>query len=333
MAILRFRRLLRYEDGAVKILDRRVFPMQTEYVDCKTPEEVGAAIRDMVTQSGGVKIAAFQGLRLQAHLRGGEKNAAAIKALYDAAHTIAWARPTTAPQVERMLGAIIESIAAYPDGSDLAQDADEAVMAAMEKRYNDFRAIAGHVVDVLPDHPRILTHCFSELLLGFVLMLAKERGMEPELICTETRPYLQGARFTATVGIQSGVPVTLITDGMPGAMMETGKVDAFVTAADVITMDGHVANKVGTYQIAALAKRHDIPYYVGGFPSSSHPSGKNIVIEQRNPEETLLVLGQRVALEGVRGYYPAFDITPPELVTGISTVSGLKKPDHLADAK
>lgn len=135
------------------------------------------------------------------------------------------------------------------------------------------------------------------------------------------------------VGVQTGVPVTLITDGMPGPMMEEGKVDAFITAADVITMDGHVANKVGTYQIAALAKRHDIPYYVGGFPSSSHPSGKNIVIEQRNPEETLLVLGQRVALEGVRGYYPAFDITPPELVTGISTVSGLKKPDHLADAK
>ena len=216
---LRYENVAWYEDGAVKILDRRVFPMKTESVFCRTPEEVGAAIRDMVTQSGGVKIAAFQGMRLQAHLRGGEKNAEAIAALYDAAHTIAWARPTTAPQVERMLGAIVESVATYPDGTDLAQDADEAVMAAMEKRYNDFHAIAGHIVDVLPDHPRILTHCFSELLLGFVLMLAKQRGMEPELICTETRPYLQGARFTATVGIQSGVPVTLITDGMPGAMM------------------------------------------------------------------------------------------------------------------
>ncbi|MGG1659039.1 s-methyl-5-thioribose-1-phosphate isomerase [Brevibacillus sp. NRS-1366] len=326
---LRYENVAWFEDGVVKILDRRVFPTETRYVTCKTVEEVKNAIKDMVTQSGGVKLAAFQALRLQAHLIGGAKDATAIASLRKAANIVANARPTTAPQMERMLGVIVDKIEECEDGVPLAVATDNAVLAAMNKRYEDFRVIAGHIVDALPNRPRILTHCFAELLLGFVLLLAKERGLSPELICTETRPYLQGARFTATVGMQTGVPVTLITDGMPGAMMTAGKIDAFITAADVITMDGFVANKVGTYQIATLAKRHGVPYYVGGFPSGAHSSGNDIVVEQRNPDEVLMVLGQRVALAGVNGYYPAFDVTPAELVTAISTVEGLKRPDEL----
>lgn len=326
---LRYENVAWYRDGAVHILDRRKYPMEKKFVACTTVEQVRDAIHDMVTQSGGVKIAAFQALRLFAHQRGGENSPEAIEALRGAAWVVANARPTTAPQVMQMLEGIISRAAEVEPAGLFDQAVDEAVMEAMNKRYNDFRAIASNIVDVLPDHPRILTHCFAELLLGFVLLIAKERGLQPELVCTETRPYLQGARFTATVGVQTGVPVTLITDGMPGAMMAAGKIDVFVTAADVISMDGYVANKVGTYQIAALAKRHNIPYYVGGYPSSKHPSGKDIVVEQRDPDEVLLVNGQRIAPEGVKGCYPAFDVTPPELVCAISTVHGLKKPGTL----
>lgn len=326
---LRYENVAWYYDGAVSILDRRQFPMKKEFMVCKSVEAVRDAIRDMVTQSGGVKIAAFQALRLHAHSVGGGNTEAAARGLREAAQVVANARPTTAPQVMQMLGAIIDVVAAMDQEMPFALAVDEAVMSAMNKRYHDFRVIASNIVDVLPNHPRILTHCFSELLLGFVLLIAKERGLCPELICTETRPYLQGARFTSTVGIQTGVPVTLITDGMPGSMMAAGMIDAFITAADVISMDGYVANKVGTYQIAVLAGRHNIPYYVGGYPSSKHPSGKDIVVEQRNAGEVLMVEGKRIAPEGVKGFYPSFDVTPPELVTAISTVNGLKKPDEL----
>ena len=326
---LRYENVAWYQDGAVRILDRRKYPTETTYVSCTSVEEVRDAIHDMVTQSGGVKIAAFQALRLHAHQAGGLNSGEEIEGLRHAAQIVANARPTTAPQVMQMLGSIIDKAANMDASLPFAAAVDQAVMEAMNKRYHDFRVIASYIVDQLPDHPRILTHCFAELLIGFVLLIAKERGLCLELICTETRPYLQGARFTSTVGVQTGVPVTLFTDGMPGALMSEGKVDAVITAADVISMDGYVANKVGTYQIAALAHRHHIPYYVGGYPSTKHPFGKDIVIEKRDPEDVLKVDGKRIAPLGVKGYYPAFDITPPELVTAISTVDGLKGPNEL----
>ena len=174
----------RYQDGAVRILDRRKYPTETTYVSCTSVEEVRDAIHDMVTQSGGVKIAAFQALRLHAHQAGGLNSGEEIEGLRHAAQIVANARPTTAPQVMQMLGSIIDKAANMDASLPFAAAVDQAVMEAMNKRYHDFRVIASYIVDQLPDHPRILTHCFAELLIGFVLLIAKERGLCLELICT-----------------------------------------------------------------------------------------------------------------------------------------------------
>ncbi|HYG56981.1 MAG TPA: eIF-2B alpha/beta/delta-like protein, partial [Symbiobacteriaceae bacterium] len=152
-----------------------------------------------------------------------------------------------------------------------------------------------------------------------------------ELICTETRPYLQGARLTAAQAKEIGVPVTLVTDNMPGYLFYRGMITKYVTAADSITMDGHVSNKVGTFQYAVLAQRFGVPYIVLGYdgPDADRPDAASIPIEERDPEEVFYCRGVRTAVEGIRGYYPAFDITPPEFVSVISTERGLFSPWHI----
>jgi methylthioribose-1-phosphate isomerase len=214
------------------------------------------------------------------------------------------------------------------------QDPETATLAYVEERrearYNRSRKIGGYAVDLLPENQcTILTQCFAETLIGFVLLVAKERGCDIRLIAPETRPYLQGARLTASVGVEIGVPVTLITDNMPGYVISQGKVDAFICAADVITVDGHVVNKIGTYQIASVAHRHGVPFYVVGTPSAQNPTIDTVEIEERNPDEVLQAMGVRTAKAGVRGYYPAFDITPPQLVGAVVTEKGVFSPYDL----
>jgi methylthioribose-1-phosphate isomerase len=191
------------------------------------------------------------------------------------------------------------------------------------------RTIGENVVDLLPDKVTILTQCFAEWLIGFTLLVCQERGKEVSLICPETRPYLQGARLTASVAHDMGVPVTVVTDNMPGYLLSQRIPDTFICAADVITLDGHVVNKIGTYQIALAAHANAVPFFVLGTPSAENPSIDSVTIEERNPEEVLYAMGVRTAMEGVQGYYPAFDITPPELVGAVVTERGVFSPRAL----
>ena len=149
------------------------------------------------------------------------------------------------------------------------------------------------------------------------------------LICPETRPYLQGARLTASVAHGMGVPVTVVTDNMPGYLLSQRIPDVFICAADVITLDGHVANKIGTYQIALAAHANNVPFYVLGTPSAEHATVDSVTIEERDPEEVLHAMGVRTAMDGVIGYYPAFDITPPNLVGAVVTEQGVFSPYDL----
>ena len=162
-----------------------------------------------------------------------------------------------------------------------------------------------------------------------MLKVARERRKRIHLYCPETRPYFQGARLTATVAHDMGFDVTVITDNMPAFVMQNERIDVFTSAADAICMDGHVVNKVGTFQIALVARYMGVPYFVTGAPDKGHDTIDSVEIEFRDPEFTLQAMGVRTACEGVKGYYPAFDITPPHLVSGVVTDQGIYSPYDL----
>ena len=174
-----------------------------------------------------------------------------------------------------------------------------------------------------------MTQCYAETILGMMLLECRERGNHIRLFCPETRPYFQGARFTSTVCHEMGFDTTLITDNMPAFVMAKEHVDVFTCAADAISCDGYVFNKVGTSQIAICAKHFGIPVYVSGAPDIGHPTYDTVTIEMRDPDFVLQAMGVRTAAEGVKGYYPAFDMTPPELITGIVTNKGIFAPTEL----
>lgn len=198
-----------------------------------------------------------------------------------------------------------------------------------------------HGATLIQSGQTILTHCNAGALatagygtaLG-VIRAAWEQGKQIRVIADETRPVLQGARLTAWELMQDKIPVTLITDNMAGALMRQGKIHLCIVGADRIAANGDVANKIGTYSVAVLARAHNIPFYVAA-PYSTidlHTgSGAEILIEQRNPLEVTAIHGSHpVAPEGVEVFNPAFDITPADLITGIITERGVFKPEDLA---
>ena len=188
---------------------------------------------------------------------------------------------------------------------------------------------------LVPDGARILTHCNAGALAtaGFgtalgVVRAAAAEGKKVSVVADETRPWLQGARLTAWELQKDGIPTTLISDNMAGALMARGEIDLVVVGADRIALNGDVANKIGTYMVAVLARRHGVPFYVVAPTSTIDadcPEGGAIPIEERDPEEVLSFAGQRVAPEGIEARHIAFDVTPAELVTAIVTEKGIHR--------
>jgi len=328
--ILRRENIAWYRDGAVRILDRRVYPQKIEFVVCNDFNQVARAIADMVTQSGGPWLAAQQAMVMTAYQVEGLSIALARATVREAAYTVTHARPTTS---ERMVAAVEKTLdyaeAALEAGEALGPSIEAYVREQVNAIYARARAIGENVVDLLPDKVTILTQCFAEWLIGFTLLVCQERGKEVALICPETRPYLQGARLTASVAHDMGVPVTVVTDNMPGYLLSRHIPDVFICAADVVTLDGHVVNKIGTYQIALAAHENGVPFYVTSTPSKDNPTIDTVTIEERDPDEVLHAMGVRTAMEGVKGYYPAFDITPPKLVSAVVTEKGVFSPYDL----
>lgn len=318
--MLKYQNVAWYIDGAVRILDRRVYPGKVEFVICKDYTEVAQAIADMVTQSGGPWLAAQQAMVMTAYQVQKLEPEKAKAKLSEAAYAITHARPTTSEGMEAMVENLLRNAeTAIDSGEPVGPSTATFARQSIDAIYERARAIGENVVDLLPEKVTILTQCFAEWLIGFTLLICRERGKDVSLFCPETRPYLQGARLTASVAHDMDIPVTIITDNMPGYLLSRGIPDAFICAADVITLDGHVVNKIGTYQIALAAHANSVPFYVLGTPSAEHPDINSLTIEERNPEEVLYAMGVRTAMEGVQAYYPAFDITPPELVSAVIT--------------
>ncbi len=328
--MLQYENIAWYEDGAVRILDRRCYPRTVSFVTCRHYGEVAKAITDMVTQSAGPYPAAAMGMALAAYECRERSEAEQRAFLREAADCISNARPTTAKRMARVCETMLEAAdAAWKAGEPVDAAIRRRAIEANDSRYNKIAKIATHLVDRFPDDGTILTQCFAETIVGMMLREAKARGKRLRIFCPETRPYFQGARLTATVCYEMGFDTTVITDNMPAFVMQREHVDVFTSAADAITMDGHVINKVGTFQIAIAAKHLGVPYYVTGVPDTVHPSVNDVKIEFRDPSFVLEAMGVKTARDGVKGYYPAFDVTPPELVTGVVTDRGILSPFEL----
>lgn len=328
--MLQYENVAWYENGKVRILDRRCYPRKVEFVECSRHEEVAKAVTDMVTQSAGPYTAAAMGMALAAY-ECRDKGIDAQRAyLAEAANVISNARPTTAKRMRQVCdSALLAAESALASGENVAEAIKLNAIKSNNARYNKIEKMAAYLVDMFPDNGTVMTQCFGETIVGQMLKVAKARGKQLRIFCPETRPYFQGARLTATVCYEMGFDVTVITDNMPAYVMQREHVDVFTSAADVICMDGHVVNKVGTFQIAIAAKYMGIPYYVTGAPDSVHPSIDSVKIELRDPDFVLQAMGVKTARDGVKGYYPAFDITPPALVSGIVTDGGIYCPYDL----
>ena len=322
------------ERGEVHILDRREHPRDRCFVTCRSVDEVAHAIEAMIVQ-GGPPLAYVGGYGLAVAARVNRSSPPVVKrqALSDAAARLVSTRPTADDLRAVVGGALQVAEAAVEAGGDVEGAIAAYVKIEVERGDQVSEACGRAAAELLGDGDVILTQCFAGAALNWMLHTAfVEQGKQIKLVCNETRPYLQGARLAAGAAVEIGVPVTVITDNMAGYCFSRGMFTHYITAADRIAMDGSAANKVGTYQYAVLAARHGIPYYVLGYdgPDPHTASGADIPIEERNPEEVLFFDGRRVAAEGASGYYPAFDVTPPELITGIVTDRGIWLPGEVA---
>ena len=330
--LLQYENVAWYDGGKVRILDRRVYPTEVRFVECETYQQVARAIADMVTQSAGPYTAVGMGMALAAWQIRGESKEKQIAFLRQAAYDLAHARPTTANrygQITFRAAALAET--ALEAGKDPVAAIAASTVDSLNRRYSTMQIVGNYLADLIPSGGSILTQCFGETIIGTVIRAAREQGKDFRVYCAETRPYLQGARLTSSCFAEMGFETTVLTDNMIAYAMQNEGIDLFTSAADSIARDGHIANKIGTFQIAILAKYFGIPYYVTGIPDHDKRTKDDIVIEMRDPEQVLRYRGIQNCLPQVHAIYPSFDIVPPHLISGAVTDKGVYVPyllDH-----
>jgi len=332
---------LRWRDAALEMIDQRVLPARFEYLRYGNADEVAQGIRTMVVRGApAIGCAAAYGVALQAITLRLVSRADFDAGLEKAFTVLAESRPTAVnlfwalSRMRRVWQASQQrSVSEIADV--LLQEAHE--VSAEDVRIN--RAMGSFGAALLKDGDRVLTHCNAGALataghgtaLG-VIRSAVESGKRISVIADETRPFLQGARLTAWEMVQEKIPVTLITDNMAGHLMSHGEVDAVIVGTDRVAANGDVANKIGTYMVAVLARRHGIPFYVACPLSTidlAVPDGAAIPIEERAALEVTGFRDCQWAAQGVQVRNPAFDVTPAELVTALITEKGvLYQPDR-----
>jgi len=331
-----------WKEGAVRLLDQSRLPETVEFLDCRDVEAVAVAIRELkVRGAPAIGVTAAMGVALGAQSIASTDYDVFAKALSTICERLAATRPTAVNlfwAIERMKQKL-DALRTEPVASIKAALMKES-QAILEEDIALCKAMGQHGANLIQTGQTVLTHCNAGALatagygtaLG-VIRAAWEQGKKIQVIADETRPVLQGARLTAWELMQDKIPVTLITDNMAGSLMRQGKIHLCVVGADRIAANGDVANKIGTYSVAVLAKAHGIPFYVAAPYSTIDlrtKTGADIPIEQRNPLEVTTIHGSHpVAPTGVAVYNPAFDVTPAELISGIITERGVFKPHEL----
>ena len=321
-----------YRDGKVFLLDRRVYPFEIRFEICETYRDVVRAIKDMVTQSGGPYHAVSCGMILAADESAGKPPEKQKEIMTDAARKLGMARPTNNSIRYLAENMLADALTAIEQGSDLHERMLRLMQKAYDDKYYDAYLLGKYASSLLSGGSGILTHCWPDICLVYAVRAALQEGKALRAFCSETRPYLQGARLTSKALADMGLETTVICDDMVAHVMNRGYVDALLTGTDRVTMDGWVFNKIGTLQAAICAKHFGIPYY----PLCHKPDGqakcwKDVKIEERDPEESLNCMGVRTAATEAKGLYPAFDATPPELVTAIVTGRGIYSPTAIGD--
>jgi methylthioribose-1-phosphate isomerase len=326
-----------WENGVVVMIDQRRLPAEECLLRCRDHHEVASAIRDMAIRGApAIGVAAALGLALGVSLTRAEGGALRSE-WSDMCSDLAGTRPTAVNlfwAIERMRRRF-DALAGV-GGETLRQALLAEALAIQHEDLLACRRMGDLGAELLPQQARVLTHCNAGALatagygtaLGVVRSAAR-LGKLTAVFADETRPWLQGARLTVWELMQDGIEATLIADGAAGHLMARGEINAVVVGADRIAANGDVANKIGTYAVAILAKEHGLPFYVAAPVSTLDlhtPTGEDIPIEERPAHEVTQVAGHRVAPEGTRVRNPAFDVTPHRYVTAIVSERGVARP-------
>ena len=328
---------LEWTEQGVRFLDQTKLPTEEVYVTCKTYQQVADVIRNMVVRGApAIGVAAAMGIALGVK----DSSASTVGGLKQDFDQICQVIGETRPTAVNLFWAIrrmqdkFESLRIRPIGQiRQAIIAEAQSMHAEDIAAN--RAMGRHGATLMPNSGGVLTHCNAGALatagygtaLG-VIRAAVEQGKKIHVYADETRPFLQGSRLTAWELMKDGIPTTVISDNMAGAMMKQGKITAIVVGADRIAANGDVANKIGTYTVAVLAKEHGIPFYVAAPISTvdlNTPDGSKIPIEERSAKEVTHIAGRQMVPDGVSVENPAFDVTPARYVAAIITENGIAR--------
>ena len=332
-----------WEGDTIVMVDQRKLPATETYVHCKTVNEVAKAITTMVIRGApAIGVCAAMGLALGAMKSKAtgtkqfttefQRNCDQLAATRPTAVNLFWA-------IEKMKRAFSEGALAGESVEQLTTRLRTEADRIHDEDVASCRAIGMHGATLVPAEANILTHCNAGALatagygtaLG-VIRGAVEAGRKVRVLADETRPFLQGARLTAWELVKDGIDTTVITDNMAGAIMRGGDIDLVVVGADRIAANGDVANQIGTYTVAVLAKEHGIPFYVAAPWSTidlATPDGSKIPIEERNPREVTHVGSNQLAPAGAHIRNPAFDVTPNKFITAIITERGVFKPPFI----
>ena len=328
--VLKRDNVARYEDGVVYIGDRRKYPFEKEFLRCDDVEDVARAIEGMVTQGGGPWVAAVFAMVMAAKKVEGKPLDETLGYLRKAKIRLTNTRPTNTALARRLDETLQIVEKAGKDGQSIEQALLEWIRETRDKVYLNYEYRARLGASLVDDGDGILTMCFAETAFILAMAFAKQDGKKIQVFTPETRPYLQGARLTAPSLHELEIPVQIITDNMPAHVMSQGKIQKYFTAADLITLDGHVCNKIGTFQNAIAAHHHGIPYFVFMWGADhKSPDRSSIKIEHRDPSEIRSCRGIPTTIDDIDAYYPAFDITPPYMVSGVVTMHGILSPYDL----
>ncbi len=333
---------LEWTDAGVRFIDQTKLPTEETYVTCKNYEEVADAIRTMIVRGApAIGVAAGMGVALGT-LQSRAQTLPDLERDFDTiCNVLAGTRPTAVNlfwAIRRMRDKF-DQLRALPVEKIKAEMVAEAQRMHVEDIAAN-EAMGKHGAVLLPSAGAVLTHCNAGALatagygtaLG-VIRAAIESGKKLSVYADETRPFLQGSRLTAWELMKDGIPTTLIADNMAGAIMRQGKIDAVLVGADRIAANGDVANKIGTYTVAVLAKEHGIPFYVAAPTSTvdlNTADGNGIPIEQRAASEVTHLAGRQIAPDAVKVENPAFDVTPNKYVTAIITERGVARAPYQA---
>jgi methylthioribose-1-phosphate isomerase len=332
-----------WQDDVIVMVDQRKLPGQEVYVRCHSAQEVAKAIRTMIIRGApAIGVAAAMGIALGAKrskAKGTTQLAVEFQKICD---LMSATRPTAVNlfwAITRMKKAFAEGAQAGESPEELAARLEREARLIHDEDVASCRAMGTHGATIVPAHARVLTHCNAGALatagygsaLG-VIRAAVENGKKIAVYADETRPFLQGARLTAWELVREGIETTVITESMAGPLMRQGEIDLVVVGADRIAANGDVANKIGTYTVAVLAREHNIPFYVAAPLSTidlATPDGAHIPIEERDQREITHIGSSRLTPEGARVRNPAFDVTPHRYITGIITERGIFHPPYI----